>query len=267
MLKHDKRVALTLLLIEESSDEQLLLVQALQSDKYRVIVAHDGIEGYTRALMLRPDVILLHTAVSKMDGLTLVRLLKSDPATERTPILLLSTAQDPDARLAGLRCGAVDYVLRPCHPAEMVERVRIHLGLRRNGSPKKRAAESLHAFRDSPEVKAHYADFVLCNGIVTMLTGKLNKPPSAREMAASFGVSERRLTRVVKACLGLTLSEYIHRERMFQAQKLLANSLLSIGDIATESGYSNTANFSTAFKDFAGQTPSRFRKDLHISLR
>lgn len=63
-----------------------------------------------------------------------------------------------------------------------------------------------------------------------------------------------------KHCCGVTVFDYLREERMKEARRLLSESTLDIGAIALAIGYSNTANFSTAFRDRFGMPPSQFRR-------
>src|SRR5690606_20935860 len=70
-------------------------------------------------------------SMPRRDGITTTRLLKANPATERIPVIFLTTAASLEDRLSGLRAGAVDYLLKPIQIEEVVEKLRSHLLLRK----------------------------------------------------------------------------------------------------------------------------------------
>ncbi len=83
------------------------------------------------ALELRPDLILLDVDMPEQSGLDLCRTLKSDPRTAVIPIIFLTAASDVNTKVHGFDLGAVDYVTKPFHPAELRARVRSALRTKR----------------------------------------------------------------------------------------------------------------------------------------
>jgi signal transduction histidine kinase len=70
------------------------------------------------------DVIVTDLRMPEMDGIKLVNRLKSDPATENTPVLVLSGSDDSKARETALSIGAMDFVNKPANPPELLSRLR-----------------------------------------------------------------------------------------------------------------------------------------------
>src|SRR4051794_28637320 len=90
---------------------------------FTVLTAKDGEEGIEVAHADQPDLIVSDIMMPKKSGLELVTALKSDPATQEIPIILLSAkAQNADVR-SGLDAGADDYVTKPFEPLDLVDRV------------------------------------------------------------------------------------------------------------------------------------------------
>lgn len=83
--------------------------------------------GQALARSWRPDLILLDVEMPDMSGFDLCRQLKSDEALCRVPVIFLTAANSPQDRVAGLNLGAVDYIIKPFHPAEFQARVRAAL--------------------------------------------------------------------------------------------------------------------------------------------
>ncbi|WP_423460212.1 response regulator [Ottowia sp. VDI28] len=102
-----------ILIIDDDPDQLRLLVAALRNTPYRVSVALNGDQGYARATVLLPDLILLDVRMPGRNGITIARLLKTNPSTQHIPILILSALNDEHERLAGLRAGAVDFISKP----------------------------------------------------------------------------------------------------------------------------------------------------------
>jgi len=241
-----------ILLVDDSVEELRLLVEMLRGHDFRLSIANDGSQGYERAVASRPDLVLLDVRMPRMDGLTVARMLKANPQTETIPILFVTAATDVDDRLLGLREGAVDYIVKPFSAAEVVERVRIHLRLAAMLKVEKSRIDDMSQEGGSDEE-------VLVRAVRKHLTDKLSEPPRLADLAQAFGVPERRLSNAFRQCLGMSVFEYMRQERMRKAQKLLSQTGLSIETIAQEVGFSSAANFSTAFHNCVGTSPSAFR--------
>ncbi len=79
------------------------------------------------------------------------------------------------------------------------------------------------------------------------------------KLASSWGISLRTLRRRLEA-EGTSLSTLLERARLERARELLANPMISVGDIAAELGYLEVTSFHRAFKRWAGVTPGAFRR-------
>ena len=108
------------LIAEDEPQIARILAGYLERDGYRTAFALDGQEALQQHLALAPDLLLLDVQMPKVDGwgvLTEVR------RRGETPVIML-TARDQDAdKLAALRVGADDYIIKPFNPAEVVARV------------------------------------------------------------------------------------------------------------------------------------------------
>ena len=85
---------------------------------------------------------------------------------------------------------------------------------------------------------------------------------SNRQIADAFGYHSYYLNRVFKKSMGLTLHQAVIEERIGLARRLLGNTELSVEEVADEVGFSDRAQFSTAFKKRMGCTPTEYRQKL-----
>lgn len=112
--------AALVLIAEDEPQIARILAGYLERDGYRTAFALDGREALNQHLALAPDLLLLDVQMPQVDGwgvLTEVR------RRGETPVIML-TARDQDAdKLAALRVGADDYIIKPFNPAEVVARV------------------------------------------------------------------------------------------------------------------------------------------------
>lgn len=119
------------ILIVDDTLANIEMLYAMMSPDYEVLFATNGAQGLDLALALNPDLILLDMSMPGMDGLAVCRRLKTDPATEHIPVVLLTATQDDGQEETGLQAGAIDYITKPFNPAVVRRRLTNHLALKR----------------------------------------------------------------------------------------------------------------------------------------
>jgi CheY-like chemotaxis protein/AraC-like DNA-binding protein len=250
-----------ILLVDDNIDELQLLLAALRGEGHRISMAFDAMQGYRRATALQPDLILLDVRMGGADGFATCRLLKADPSTAHIPVIFVTSSASVEERLTGLHEGAVDYILKPYEPAEVLARVSVHLVL----------ASSKHPRADSPAAEAQPdiekreagPDRVIALAAQRLVMSDLANVPPLPELAERVGTHEKRLSRVFRELTGRTVFEFVREARLSEARRLLAETALSVEDVALAVGFSSAANFSTAFRERFQETPSGFRSTLN----
>jgi two-component system, OmpR family, KDP operon response regulator KdpE len=110
------------LLIDPDQRNRRLLRAVLEPHQYKVFEAGDGQTGIKEAVVRRPDVIILDLSLPDIDGLTVLKRLRE---WNRTPILILSAADDEESKVGALDSGANDYLTKPFGSAELRARLRV----------------------------------------------------------------------------------------------------------------------------------------------
>ncbi len=119
-----------LLLVEDSSMMRRMISAMLMDEGYDVGLAVDGVEGLAKAREFAPELILTDYEMPEMDGPTLCKALKADPALRPIPVLMLTTLGATESKVLGLNAGADDYMQKPQSPQEVEEvfaRIRAQL--------------------------------------------------------------------------------------------------------------------------------------------
>ncbi|MCI0623408.1 MAG: response regulator [Acidobacteria bacterium] len=129
-----------ILLVEDNPDDEALTLRALIQNKITndVIVARDGAEALDyvfgtgpyagRDLSIMPQVVLLDLKLPKVDGLEVLRQLRTDNRTRLLPVVILTSSNEEKDLLNGYSLGANSYVRKPVVFAQFAEAVR-QLGL------------------------------------------------------------------------------------------------------------------------------------------
>jgi putative two-component system response regulator len=109
-------------------DDELVIHQTLEAlllgEAYELHHANNGIEGLGRAIDIQPDAILLDVMMSGMDGFAVCRALRNTPLLAEVPILMITSLDDRESRLAGLDAGADDFLTKPFDTLELLTRLK-----------------------------------------------------------------------------------------------------------------------------------------------
>jgi two-component system alkaline phosphatase synthesis response regulator PhoP len=115
-----------IVLIEDDADIAEAITYQLEKAGLQVKVARTGEEGL-EAVRRGADLVLLDLNLPGMDGLEVCRMIRRQPATAHTPIIIVSARADEVDRVLGLEMGADDYVVKPFSLKELAARCRVAL--------------------------------------------------------------------------------------------------------------------------------------------
>ena len=100
------------------------LLDGYLSLDYDVISAYSGEEALEAVKAEKPDLILLDIMMPGMDGYEVSRVLKEDPATRFTPIIMVTALSDVDDRIKGSDAGSDEFLTKPVDKTELLSRVK-----------------------------------------------------------------------------------------------------------------------------------------------
>jgi two-component system, response regulator len=124
-----------ILLVEDNPDDELLTLRALRKNKIttEVVVAHDGVEALDylfgegsyagRDTSVMPQLILLDLKLPRIDGLEVLRRLRSDERTRLLPVVILTSSREQQDMLVGYGLGANSYIRKPVNFEQFVRAV------------------------------------------------------------------------------------------------------------------------------------------------
>jgi DNA-binding response OmpR family regulator len=112
----------SILVVDDEPTIAEVVARYLERAGYETRTAADGPSAVAAALSSRPDLLVLDIMLPGFDGLEVMRRVHED-LDERVAIILLTAKGEESDRVAGLKHGADDYVVKPFSPAELVARV------------------------------------------------------------------------------------------------------------------------------------------------
>ena len=115
----------TCLVVEDSPMMRQLLVFALSRVKnLEVTEADDGVDGLRKLAGSKFDLILTDINMPIMDGLKLVKRVRSDPMHKDTPIIIITTEGSTEDRTRALQLGANAYITKPIQAPQVIAKVK-----------------------------------------------------------------------------------------------------------------------------------------------
>jgi two-component system response regulator len=126
-----------ILLVEDNPDDELLTLRALKKSGVRneIVVAHDGVEALDylfasgpysgRDPAIMPQLILLDLKLPRVDGLEVLRRLRSDERTRRLPVVILTSSREQRDMLEGYGLGANSYIRKPVNFEQFVKTIEL----------------------------------------------------------------------------------------------------------------------------------------------
>jgi CheY-like chemotaxis protein len=120
------------ILVAEDDPDLLKMLEHVMRGLGDVVTAVDGQDALEKARSgPAPDVIVTDVMMPRMDGLALVRQLKTEPKLAHVPVVVLTAKTGPRDVIAGINAGARFYVTKPFKTEELITKVRKALGHRK----------------------------------------------------------------------------------------------------------------------------------------
>ena len=113
-----------ILVVDDDPDILQFVRMNLEMDGFDVELAGGGREALEKVAADPPDLMLLDVMMPEMDGLTVLRRMRSDPSTANVPVIVLTARSLAEDRVKGLDLGADDYITKPFDLEELIARIR-----------------------------------------------------------------------------------------------------------------------------------------------
>lgn len=247
-----------ILIVDDDADLRDYLNRSFSSS-FTVMEAANGVEALKSIHSKLPDIIISDVKMPDMDGLTLLKQLKSNSDTSHIPVVLLSSKSGVEDRTAGWEKGADAYIAKPFKEEELQSIVYSLLDNRLRLKGKYSGVRDIDRSIEAPEVKG--VDSSLLERIMKVTREHIDDSNfNVETLSDEVGISRAHLHRRMKELLGATPTDFIRNVRIRRACELLRKSDIEISQVAYTLGYSSQSHFSTTFKKFTGFTPTEYRE-------
>ncbi len=247
-------------------DDEPIIVEGIsrliQWDKFScriVATANDGTEGAQVIRKYRPNIIITDISMPDLDGLSMVAGLKSEfPGMQ---ISILTGYRKFEYAQRALHLGVTRFLLKPSNMEELEEAI----------SAMTTNLEASHLEEDADasneSENEHYdneASNFIVNNAIKYIEQNYPHKITLSEVAEKTYVSQWHLSKLLNRKLGQNFSEILNNVRIREAQKLLKDPSLRIGDIAERVGFVDMAHFSRVFKKNMGISANEYRNSISV---
>jgi two-component system chemotaxis response regulator CheY len=113
-------MASVILAVDDSASMRQMVNFTLKGAGYQVVQAVDGVEALEYARGNAVDLVLTDVNMPRMDGIQLVRELRSLPTYRYVPMLVLTTESSQDKKMQGKQAGATGWIVKPFNPEQLL---------------------------------------------------------------------------------------------------------------------------------------------------
>ena len=117
----------TVLVVDDAPDSLRFLVDTLEGEGIRVLIAQDGAAALALLERIVPDLVLMDAVMPQIDGYAATRAIKADARLAHLPVIFMTGLNETENVVRGFAAGGVDYVTKPIVIGELVARLRAHL--------------------------------------------------------------------------------------------------------------------------------------------
>ncbi|MES2240022.1 MAG: two-component regulator propeller domain-containing protein [Bacteroidota bacterium] len=261
LLSKNKQEKIKILVVEDDDKLRTFITTILEND-YEVLEAENGKIGYQMIINENPDFIISDIMMPEMDGIELLKKIRTNIETSHVPIILLTAKATIESQLEGLTYGADDYITKPFSVAYLKARIENLLNQRKRlqeifGSIEK---DEFKEFNPKPHLISDQDEEIMLKVIQIIEENIDNNDFSVEDLGVSVGLNRTTFFYKIKSLTGYSPVEFIRDIRIKRAAQLITTNQLLIKEIAYMTGFSDIKYFNKSFKKKYGVTPMEYRK-------
>jgi signal transduction histidine kinase/ligand-binding sensor domain-containing protein/DNA-binding response OmpR family regulator len=231
--------------------------------KYHLTETRNGKEGLEIASHNNPDLIIADILMPVMDGIEMLKKLKSNIDTSHIPVILLTAKAATEDRISGLETGADAYISKPFSVQLLDAQIR-------------------NIFENRKILREKFSEEIIVQPheiAVTPLDAKFIRKAmdvfeehisdsdyTTDSFSRDLSMSRSQLHRKLKVLTSHSATEFFRIIRLKRAARLIEESQLSVEEISYSVGFNSPAYFSKCFKIHFGMTPSDYEKNMQKNV-
>lgn len=223
----------------------------------RVDSAQNGKIALEKVLSGNYNLVISDIMMPEMDGIALLKAIKSNPRTSDIPVILLTSQSEVGNRLEGLKKGADAFIAKPFDIDEL--RIVVNNLLENVRRLRGKFSGALEQKGKMEDVKVRGNDDVLMDRVMKCINAHITEQDfNVERLAEEVGISRAQLHRKMKEITGVTTSDFIRNLRLEQGAKLLREGNVNVTQVTYAVGFNNQTHFSSIFKKHFGVSPTAY---------
>ncbi|MHB2155851.1 response regulator [Calditrichota bacterium GD2] len=147
-----------ILIVDDQPDNIETIKDILSGSQYKLFSATNGKEALEVFKQVNPDLVLLDAMMPVMDGFQVTRVIKNNPQTQLTPIIMITALDSMQDRVKGLEAGVDDFISRPFNIFELKARIKNLLRLKDAVDELENAEQVIFSLAKTVEAKDKYTE-------------------------------------------------------------------------------------------------------------
>lgn len=246
----------SLLIVEDNRDVVGYLITFLEKE-YNIIIAANGEEGINKAIEFIPDIILSDIMMPVLDGIEMMKIVKSDFRTSHVPVVMLTAKADIASRIEGIEKGADAYLAKPFSKEELLVQLRSLICLRKKLQERYASIGHLSLAADKD---FHIEDTFIKKSREIMTSNLSDENFDIQSLCTGMAMSRTQFYRKFRSLTNRTPNDYLRTLRLHKAKDLLTGSDMTVTEAAYRTGFKNLSHFSKVFFELFGVNPSEINK-------
>lgn len=245
-----------ILIVEDEKDIHMLLNELL-SEKYKLIMAYNGLEALEILEDVLPDIIISDVMMPFMDGVELCKKIKTNLNTCHIPFIMLTAKDSVIHRIEGIESGANSYIPKPFYPDHLLIRIQKLLEEKELISKYFKQDNLVENLSDLP-IDNNEKDFI--KKVIELIRNNIdNENLQSLFIEKELGISNSQLYRKTKQLFGFSPGDLIRTIRLKYAAELLRKNKLTVSEVCYQSGFNNRSYFYREFKKLYDLTPKNYQ--------
>lgn len=252
----------SILITDDNAQMRSYLVQVFQKS-FIVHEAGSAEEGLKIAKELHPDIIISDVVMQEMSGIDFCKAVKSTPALNHIPFILITGSFSPESKLKGIEYGADDYITKPFEKNMLVARVQSLI--RNQQNLQQYFYNEITHQEHTLNITGEYKEFL--EKCIAVVEKHLDDDDfNIQLLAREIGMSHSNLYKKIKTISGQSANAFIRFIRLRKAAEMFIDTNYNINETAFYVGIKDIKYFREQFTKTFGLKPSEYIEKYRKTL-
>ncbi len=228
-----------------------------------------GESGLAGVREKRPALVICDVMLPGMNGYDVVKQLKDDAATSRTPVIMLTALDDENHQMRSYEAGADDYMVKPCNfklllarSLQLIRQSQAVEAEQAKGQETEGEAPCPTPQQGAPRLITTQADKLFREKVQHIMAQHIGDAAfTVDQLAAMMGMGRTKFFKKMKDMTGMSPNKYLQSERMRIAADLLADGELTVSEVSYRVGIQDASYFNKCFRQKYGVAPSKYKRE------